>query len=78
MASGSIPGAIHLPLAQLRVRLGRLPAGRPIVVHCAGGGAPASRPHCCAPRVSTTCRTSRAATTRGPMAMSLPDRARMI
>lgn len=37
VASGSIPGALHLPLAQLRVRLEQLPVGRPIVVHCAGG-----------------------------------------
>jgi hydroxyacylglutathione hydrolase len=35
--SGSIPGAIHIPLAQLRVRLDLVPTDRPIVVHCAGG-----------------------------------------
>jgi len=34
---GSIPGAIHIPLAQLRVRLDLVPTDRPIVVHCAGG-----------------------------------------
>ena len=35
--AGTIPGAIHMPLAQLRVRLEQVPTGRPIVVHCAGG-----------------------------------------
>jgi hydroxyacylglutathione hydrolase len=35
--SGSIPGAIHIPLAQLRARLDLVPTDRPIVVHCAGG-----------------------------------------
>lgn len=34
---GRIPGAIHIPLAQLRARLDMLPTDRPIVVHCAGG-----------------------------------------
>ena len=37
VALGSIPGAIHVPLAQLRARLDLLPTDRPIVVHCAGG-----------------------------------------
>ena len=35
--SGVIPGAIAVPLAQLRVRLEQVPTDRPIVVHCAGG-----------------------------------------
>lgn len=35
--SGAIPGAVAIPLAQLRVRLDRVPTGKPIVVHCAGG-----------------------------------------
>jgi hydroxyacylglutathione hydrolase len=35
--SGSIPGAIHIPLAQLRARLDLVPTDKPIVVHCAGG-----------------------------------------
>ncbi|KMO73447.1 Beta-lactamase hydrolase-like protein [Mycolicibacterium chlorophenolicum] len=34
---GSIPGAIHIPLAQLRARLDQVPTDRSIVVHCAGG-----------------------------------------
>jgi hydroxyacylglutathione hydrolase len=34
---GTIPGAIHIPLAQLRSRLGQVPTDKPIVVHCAGG-----------------------------------------
>jgi glyoxylase-like metal-dependent hydrolase (beta-lactamase superfamily II) len=34
---GRIPGAIHIPLAQLRARLDLVPTDRPIVVHCAGG-----------------------------------------
>ncbi len=34
---GAIPGAIHLPLAQLRDNLAEVPRDKPIVVHCAGG-----------------------------------------
>ena len=34
---GTIPGAIAIPLAQLRTRLDDVPTGRPVVVHCAGG-----------------------------------------
>jgi len=34
---GVIPGALAQPLAQLQVHIGDLPAGRPIVVYCAGG-----------------------------------------
>ncbi|MEV1134608.1 rhodanese-like domain-containing protein [Rhodococcus coprophilus] len=34
---GTIPGAVAIPLAQLRVRLEQVPTGKPIVVHCAGG-----------------------------------------
>ncbi|MCG5432646.1 MBL fold metallo-hydrolase [Mycobacterium sp. MYCO198283] len=34
---GAIPDSLHIPLAQLRVRLGEVPADKPIVVHCAGG-----------------------------------------
>ena len=34
---GSIPGALHMPLAQLRTRFDKVPTGKPIVVHCAGG-----------------------------------------
>ena len=36
--AGHIPGAIHLPLATLTEGLDRLPAGRPVLVHCQGGG----------------------------------------
>lgn len=36
-ADGVIPGSVAIPLAQLRVRLDQVPAGKPIVVHCAGG-----------------------------------------
>lgn len=35
--NGVIPGAVPVPLAQLRVRLEQVPTDRPIVVHCAGG-----------------------------------------
>ncbi|MCX2935005.1 MBL fold metallo-hydrolase [Mycobacterium sp. CVI_P3] len=35
--NGVIPGALPIPLAQLRTRLDDVPTGRPIVVHCAGG-----------------------------------------
>jgi hydroxyacylglutathione hydrolase len=34
---GTIPGAIHLPLAELRNRLDCVPTGKPVVVHCAAG-----------------------------------------
>lgn len=34
---GTIPGAVPIPLAQLRARLEQVPTGKPIVVHCAGG-----------------------------------------
>ncbi|MGA5466719.1 MBL fold metallo-hydrolase [Mycobacterium sp. NPDC050041] len=34
---GAIPDSLHIPLAQLRLRLGEVPVGKPIVVHCAGG-----------------------------------------
>jgi hydroxyacylglutathione hydrolase len=34
---GIIAGAIPIPLAQLRSRLGELPSDRPIVLYCAGG-----------------------------------------
>jgi hydroxyacylglutathione hydrolase len=35
--AGTIPGALHIPLAQLPHRLGEIPRDRPVVVHCAGG-----------------------------------------
>ncbi len=37
-AAGRIPGAEHVPLGSLPERLGELPAGRPVIVHCQGGG----------------------------------------
>ncbi|MDR3033836.1 MAG: rhodanese-like domain-containing protein, partial [Kitasatospora sp.] len=36
-AEGSIPGSVHLPLAELPHRLGEIPQDRAVVVHCAGG-----------------------------------------
>jgi hydroxyacylglutathione hydrolase len=36
--AGHMPGAIHIPLAELPRRLAEVPAGRPIAVHCQGGG----------------------------------------
>ncbi len=33
----AIPGSLHIPLAQLRVRIDEVPIGKPIVVYCAGG-----------------------------------------
>ncbi|MEZ5374374.1 MAG: rhodanese-like domain-containing protein [Microthrixaceae bacterium] len=36
-AIGSIPGAVAIPLAQLKDRVGEVDLDRPIVVHCAGG-----------------------------------------
>ena len=35
--SGSIPGAVNIPLAHLRNQLAEVPSDKPIVVHCAGG-----------------------------------------
>ncbi len=37
LLSGTIPGAINIPLAQLPRRLAQVPQDRPVVVHCAGG-----------------------------------------
>lgn len=36
-AGGSIAGSRHLPLGELAARIGSLPPGRELVVHCAGG-----------------------------------------
>lgn len=35
--AGSIPGAAHIPLAELSRRLAEVPTDRPIVTYCAGG-----------------------------------------
>lgn len=37
-AAGHLRGAIHIPLAALPERLGEIDAGKPVVVHCQGGG----------------------------------------
>jgi len=37
-SKGHLPGAIHIPLAQLPDRIGELDASAPIVLHCRGGG----------------------------------------
>jgi hydroxyacylglutathione hydrolase len=34
---GTIPGAIHIPLAQLRTGLDAVPTDKPVVMYCAGG-----------------------------------------
>jgi len=34
---GMLPGAVPIPLGQLRKRLGELPRGRPVVAYCAVG-----------------------------------------
>ena len=34
---GCIPGSLHIPLGQLRARLGELPKDREIIVHCQSG-----------------------------------------
>jgi hydroxyacylglutathione hydrolase len=35
---GHMPAALHIPLGHLAERIDEVPAGRPIVVHCQGGG----------------------------------------
>jgi hydroxyacylglutathione hydrolase len=35
--AGHVPGAVHIPLGYLAERVGELPAGTPVVVHCQGG-----------------------------------------
>lgn len=34
---GAIPGSMHIPLNELRLRLGEVPRDRPLVVHCQSG-----------------------------------------
>ena len=36
-AQKRIEGSIHLPLNHLGERLSEIPAGRPVLLHCAGG-----------------------------------------
>lgn len=36
-ANGAIPGSLHIPLGELRGRLGELPQGKEILAHCASG-----------------------------------------
>ncbi|HSE52803.1 MAG TPA: rhodanese-like domain-containing protein [Gemmatimonadales bacterium] len=36
--AGHIPGAVHIPLAELPDRLSELPQDQPVAVHCQGGG----------------------------------------
>ena len=36
--AGHIPGAVHIPLAELSDRVSELPADQPIAIHCQGGG----------------------------------------
>lgn len=35
--AGAIPGSMHIPLPELRRRVGELPAGKEIIVHCQSG-----------------------------------------
>ena len=37
LAVGMVPGAVHIPLAQLASRAGELDRARPVVLYCAGG-----------------------------------------
>lgn len=41
-SSGHLDGALHIPLAQLRSRVGEVPRDRPVVVYCLSGGRSAS------------------------------------
>lgn len=36
-AMGAIPGAVNIPLDELRGRLGEIPAGKPVLIYCAIG-----------------------------------------
>jgi len=36
--TGHIPGAMHIPLAQLQDRIKEVPTDQPVAVHCQGGG----------------------------------------
>jgi hydroxyacylglutathione hydrolase len=36
-AGGHVAGSLNIPLPHLAARIGELPAGRPVVVHCEGG-----------------------------------------
>ena len=36
--AGHIPGAVHVPLAELQDRLTEIPSDQPVAVHCQGGG----------------------------------------
>ncbi|MFM8414270.1 MAG: MBL fold metallo-hydrolase [Planctomycetota bacterium] len=36
-AGGHVPGSLNIPLPHLEERIGELPVGRPVVVHCEGG-----------------------------------------
>ena len=36
-ATGALPGAINIPLDEMRCRLGEIPAGKPIVLYCGVG-----------------------------------------
>lgn len=37
LETGMIPGAMHIPLAELRRRIDEVPVDRPVVAYCAGG-----------------------------------------
>ncbi len=47
-------GAINLPLPELRERVGEIPAGKPVVVHCAGGYRSAAGSSIVAPALPNT------------------------
>ena len=62
---GCIEGSVHIPLGQLRDRVGELDPARPVVTYCPAATGRPSRPACSAPRASPTYPTSSAATRRG-------------
>jgi len=37
VAGGALPGSLHIPLPELRERVGEVPGGTPVWVHCASG-----------------------------------------
>ena len=66
VAEGAIPGALHIPLAELPRRLGEVPPDRPVVTYCAGGYRSSVAACLLRAQAAPTSRTCSAATAPGP------------